>query len=253
MAETFTLSWAAVDLLREDLEVGGAVLPFVVPSVGSTMDERAAVRRDMYGDLDRVGLTAGGRPVPMVTAALRLLVHAPRTVIVMARLEDGQTVEARAVGDGERGYLVTARAGGLRFAPVVPGTLARVGVGLIPDEKPVAARSVTVPVQAGESGWEAAPQGSVDRADLRRLLEQPRTRGGLFTVSLRAGDRALPDSTLGWFDTRHGRFLMHTVSEPDGRRWVSYAPADNARLVQVLQRDLARAGEPVAPVPGLLG
>ena len=39
---------------------------------------------------------------------------------------------------------------------------------------------------------------------------------------------------LVWHDTDAGRYMIYQTTGSDGREWVSYAPADNARLAQQL-------------------
>ena len=50
MPEEFTLSFAAVDIVLEDLKLGIAPPPFKVPRAARTFDERAHVRGEVWDE-----------------------------------------------------------------------------------------------------------------------------------------------------------------------------------------------------------
>ena len=89
---------------------------------------------------------------------------------------------------------------------------------------------------AGVSGprSQSAGAGGPQVRMIERVFQEPKKRVGQFTAQTRGG--AFPP--LAWFDTPSGRWLMSSRAAADGQRWITYAPADNARLAQQLYAQL---------------
>ncbi|MFD2397705.1 ESX secretion-associated protein EspG [Prauserella oleivorans] len=43
---------------------------------------------------------------------------------------------------------------------------------------------------------------------------------------------------MAWFDTEDGRYFCTQRAADDGQKWLTYAPGDNARIVQQLYAQL---------------
>lgn len=69
------------------------------------------------------------------------------------------------------------------------------------------------------------------RESYARLAGQPRLRGGQLAANSRSELGARRRSpVLAWFDTATGRYLSLSRPGPDGREWVTVAPADAKTL-----------------------
>jgi hypothetical protein len=76
-----------------------------------------------------------------------------------------------------------------------------------------------------------------DRERHRAHLMTQRLRGRAGTAFIYRRDRHGREQQaplLIWHDTDAGRYMVYNTTGSDGRTWVSYAPADNARLGQQL-------------------
>ena len=244
MPYTFTLSPAAVDLLLAELGLGRAPVPFVVQHIGITGEERAAVRDAVLRDLDGRGLLRRGTVDDDVQIALATFVQGGIAVSAAARVGDEQLF-ARVASNGQFAVLVCQRDGMFTFEEVRPTNIIPAIVDLLPLTPAAAGQSVTVarPAKRQVQGDAYDPFAGVSgprthnpqlRA-VQRIFEKPRLAVGQFTPYVRDGnghERALP--SLAWFDTELGRYLLSTRDSSDGNRWLTYAPADNARLAQQL-------------------
>ncbi|WP_033292137.1 ESX secretion-associated protein EspG [Amycolatopsis jejuensis] len=244
MPYSFTLSPAAVDLLLAELGLGPAPVPFVVPHVGITGDERRAVRDAVLRDLDGRGLLRRGTLDDDVQLALATFARPFLAVSAAARVGDAPLF-ARVASNGQYAVLVRHVDGMFSFEEVRPTGIVPAIVDLLPLTPAAPGQSVTVarPAKRAVRGDAYDPFAGVSgprthnpqlRA-VQRIFEKPRMAVGEFTPYVRDGsgrEAALP--SLAWFDTEVGRYLLSTRDSGDGNRWLTYAPADNARLAQQL-------------------
>ncbi|WP_370932560.1 ESX secretion-associated protein EspG [Amycolatopsis sp. cg13] len=244
MPYTLTLSPAAVDLLLAELGLGRAPLPFVVPHIGITGEERAAVRDAVFRDLDSRGLLRRGTIDDDVEIALATFAKPGLAVSAAAKIGDEQLF-ARVASNGQFAVLVVQRDGMFSFEEVRPTGIVPAIVDLLPLTPAAAGQSVTVarpskqPVRGDAYDPFAGVSGprthNPQLRAVQRIFEKPRLAVGQFTPYVSDGnghERALP--SLAWFDTELGRYLLSTRDSSDGNRWLTYAPADNARLAQQL-------------------
>ncbi|MFI9006999.1 ESX secretion-associated protein EspG [Actinosynnema sp. NPDC053489] len=256
---SFALSFAAADVLWEDLELGSRPYPFEFPYLGQTLDERRGIRAAVHRDLESRGLARGGRVVPEVAEALTLLVRFDYSLNAVASL-DARDVErqllARGGAAGENAALAVMDDRQIKVDLLRAPALLRAIVDLVPPARPGPGQSVTVPVPTsappppprrdedfGNATFTQAmaPRSSVAtqvRA-LEAVFERPRLRAGQFGVTVRGRHgREQRAPQVGWFDNDQGRYLAQTRQGPDGRKWLTHAPADNARIAAQLAQEL---------------
>jgi hypothetical protein len=257
----FDLLVAAVDVLGERCGVDLHVLPFEIPHVGVTDAQRREVSAAVLRDLDQRGLARRGRLEPEVQDALMLLGRAPvSAALVGAARGDRPGIAARVASNGQQAVLAVSRGERLRISWLRPTGVVGAVMALVPAAPPVAGRSVTFPVDDGaetgqrrdtgrhheddaegsrsvlRSGRPSTANGYARERDMaRRLSERPRRRAGTVIVFRRdRHGRERRSDPVVWHDTDAGRYLIYVSVGSDGRRWVTYAPADHARLAQQL-------------------
>ena len=83
-----------------------------------------------------------------------------------------------------------------------------------------------------------APKAGYDKekhfAEL--MAQRPRRRAGMVTIFHRnRNGRELRDAPLVWHDTDIGRYMIYKTIELGGDEWITYAPANNSRIVRQLE------------------
>lgn len=253
MGHQFSLSLAAVDMLLEHQKLGRAPFPFQVPHIGTTYDQRAQVRGAVFRDLESRGLMQQGRLDADVEIAFETFVKAPIAVTAAAQLEDEKRLFARSASNGQFAVVAKLEGNLLKFDETRPTNFVSAIVDLLPLTPPAPGQSLTVAKPApkpkqrgGDGGYDpfanvAAPRAtatSQERA-IQRVFEKPKLRIGQFTAFARSGEGATPHfSPIAWFDTEDGRTFVTQRASDDGQQWVTYAPADNARIAQHLYGQL---------------
>jgi hypothetical protein len=247
---SFALSLAAVDILSESLRLGPSPFPFEVPHNAQSTTQRAGIREAVLTDLAQRGLAESGRVEPEVEESLATVYSSEIALTSVALFEDGRQLSARV--SSSNGSAVRAVLDGqlIHFDWVRPSALVQAVVELLPDERPALDQSITITSGTEKS---AKPEGAqfakmvrapktgraAQLAAARAILERPRTRIGQLGIILRGTRNPVPE--LGWFDTDAGRYLTQASTGDDGKSWVTYAPADNAKLSHLLQDQLTRA------------
>ncbi|MCR3720210.1 MULTISPECIES: ESX secretion-associated protein EspG [Prauserella salsuginis group] len=253
MAQTFSLSLVAVDILLEQYKLGRSPFPFEIPHMGTTHTQRNQVREAVFRDLETRGLARGGRLEPDAETALETFVRAPLIVALAGQLADEEEIYARSVSDGQFALLVRQDANMLTFTEVRPTNFVAELVDLLPLTKPAPGQSITVPVPAArksrqaEGGYDPfggvkAPRSSQTTSQERavaRLFEKKMERIGFITAFVPGdGGRPAKLDPVMWFDNEDGRHLGTQRAAEDGQKWATYAPADNARIVSQLYTQL---------------
>lgn len=244
MGVSFSLSLTAVDILLEHLKLGRAPLPFEVPHIGTTFEQRTQVREAVFRDLGGRGLMAYGSPGSEVERALRTFAIAPVAITAVARLDEGKPLFARAASDGEYAVETHQDANMLLFTEVRPTAIVASVVALLPSVPAAAGQSVTVAKPAPhrssrDEGYDPfvtvsrtrASSGSAQARMVERIFQKPKLRIGQFTAFVDGGPSLAPTV---WFDTPDGRYFVTSREAEDGQSWVTYAPADQARLTRHL-------------------
>jgi hypothetical protein len=249
VADGFEISLVAADILGERCGVDLHIPPFELPHAGYTDVERDRLAQGVMRDLEGRGLAYRGRLEPDVEDALVLLGRAPvsASMILATRTGRGQTV-ARIASNGRLAILAIRDSDALRVELVRPTGVIGALTGLVRDRQPIRGGAVTFPVDdtTADDGTPADDGGSLMRrarstrdayAQQRRQADAmaQRLRGRAGTVTIYARDRHGRErqvAMLVWHDTDAGRYMIYQTTGSDGREWVSYAPADNARLAQ---------------------
>ncbi|RSM83357.1 ESX secretion-associated protein EspG [Amycolatopsis sp. WAC 01375] len=250
MPHSFSLSLAAVDILLEYGRLGTAPAPFEVPHMGTTTDQRAMVREAVFRDLEGRGLMRGGRLDADVELALATFVNPQLAVWTVAQMDNDKQLFARATTNGQFAVVVRQDENLLVFEETRPTAIVASIVDLLPLTPAGPGQSVTIakPARApkrarNDDAYDPFAQVSGPRSHgsnpqqrhVERIFEKPMKRVGQFSVYIRGGQVFPP---LAWFDTEAGRFMMTSRQAADGQSWLTYAPADNARIAQQLYAQL---------------
>lgn len=252
MAQSFSLSLVAVDILLEQYKLGRPPFPFEIPHMGTTHTQRSQVREAVFRDLEARGLARGGRLEPDAETAFGAFARAPLVVTLAGQLDDDEEIYARAVSDGQVALLARQDANMLTFTEVRPTNFVAELVDLLPLTKPAPGQSITVPVPAARAsrpaggydpfGGVQAPRSSQTASQERavaRMFEKKMDRLGFITAFVPGdGGRPAKLEPVMWFDNEDGRHLGTQRAAEDGQKWATYAPADNARIVSQLYTQL---------------
>lgn len=257
MAEAFEITPVAADILGERCGVDLHIAPFELPHAGYTDTERRQITQGVLRDLEGRGLAYRGRLEPDVEDALVLLGRAPvsASMVLATRSGRGQAA-ARIASNGRQAVLAVQHDGVVRVDHVRPTGVIAALVRLVRDRQPIKGAAVTFPVDdittsqdagrrqdrggdaAGSLMHSARPASDAyaqQRHQAATMAQRLRGRAG--TVSVFARDRHGRErqvAMLVWHDTDAGRYMIYRTTGSDGREWVSYAPADNARLAHQL-------------------
>ncbi|MEJ2855323.1 MULTISPECIES: ESX secretion-associated protein EspG [unclassified Saccharothrix] len=256
---SFALSHAAADILWEDLKLGSRPYPFDFPYLGQTFDERRGIRNAVYGDLESRGLASRGRVSAEVEEALTLLVRFDYSLNAIASL-DPRNVErqllARSGAQGELAVVAVLDERQLKVETMRSSSLLRAVVDLVPPGRPGPGQSITVampssappprPRQDEDFGNATFTQAMAPRSTsgsqvraLEAVFERPRLRAGQFGVTVRGRHgREQRAPQIAWFDNDQGRYMSQTRQGQDGQKWLTHAPADNARIAGQLAQEL---------------
>src|SRR5262245_45726249 len=136
MPYSFTLSPAAVDLLLEQQGLGRPPVPFVVPHIGITGEERRRIREAVTRDLEGRGLVSRrGYLDDDLEQALTTFARGRLAVTSTAQLEGGQLF-ARVTSTGDHAVLAKHDDGMFVFEQVRPTGLVPAIVDLLPPGTP---------------------------------------------------------------------------------------------------------------------
>lgn len=257
MAYSFSLSLAAVDILLEYSGLAGTPFPFLIPHIGTTHEQRDQVRAAVFRDLESRDLMRTGRLDADVEDALRAFVDGQVVVTAVARLEEDRELFARACAAGNYGLVVRKNENLLVFTETRPTGVVPAIVDLLPLTPAAPGQSVTIAKPATSrqgAGSHAAPDSGYDpftsvqpprapaNTQLRaaeRLFEKPKLRIGQFTAFVRdAQGKQVQLTPFAWFDTEDGRYFATSREAADGQSWMTYVPADNARIAHQLHEQL---------------
>ncbi len=249
MVQSFSLSLAAVDILFEQLKLGHAPFPFEVPHLGTTHTERAQIREAVFRDLEGRGLMRRGRLDADAEAALVTFARGRVALTAAAKLDGGEKLFARSATDGQFAVLAKRDGNLIVFNMIRPEGLVPEIVNLIPSARPAPGQSVTLakpepkqtPRHASSDTYDPfadvsapASRSSVQERAVQRMFEKPTKRMGQFTAFTQGRREQRHLDPVVWFDTEDGRIFSTRRKAEDGQAWLTYAPADNARIIQQL-------------------
>jgi hypothetical protein len=256
MPTSFGLSFAAVDILSEGLQVNCRLYPFQIPSFGEFVEDRARIAEAIKNDLIKRGLSDHYNLAPEVVDAIRLLSDYQVAISVMGDVESGTQVFARGSATARRGMVVRQVDQIMQFELIRPESLARSIAALLPAIGAGPGQSVTItqpnqqrPTQDEEMSLRqqvAMPRGT-SPAQIRQaeeILRRKRLGSGHFTVSGRDRfGKTIQAPGLGWIDTAAGRYLVQS-HDVENATSGTYFPADNARMIHQLNELLQSVGSP---------
>ena len=217
-----------LDFLWESQGGGELPYPLELASHGETMDERARLRNETLGGLRDQGLLdRDGALDGRLASWFALLAGGQQSVDSVFVPGGGEPLRAMvAVAAGERAVLAEQRSDGVLLSDLHPAGLVSAVLDALPP---------------GVRGTEQSFTVTAEQEARITLLSEPRLRGGQFGVNHRdpvGGRRRAP--VLAWFDLESGRYLMYRKPAPDGREWLTVAPADPPTLRQRLTELLTR-------------
>jgi ESX secretion-associated protein EspG len=247
MADSYTLSLAAVDILAQTLGVNLRMFPLEIPSVGQYETDRRRIATAVFVDLVKRGLVRRGELDQDLTRALRALSDFQIAVAVMGTPEEGKQLFARASANADTGVLAVQEGQQLTLRLIRPTAVAMTMVGLLPKAEAGPGQSVTLAKPAPVGGRRDDEDGyspmrrAQERVDpamriAEGYLTRPRTGSGFFSVTGRdRNGKEIQAGGVGWFDTDAGRYLSLTrPPSDDGQIYGTFSPADSARLTQQL-------------------
>ncbi|HEV2780724.1 MAG TPA: ESX secretion-associated protein EspG [Actinophytocola sp.] len=258
------LSLAAVDILWEDLKLGGIPFPLEVRAHGDTAEERGRIRAAVYAQLERRGLASSGRPTAELEDTLTLLA-APKIsidLVALCEMTDETPLRAVVAARGKRAVLAVQRELAISLSEVRETAIVGSIVDLLPPNRSGPGQSVTLPAsmlgarsvvsvgrhrRADSAGplLHTATRESDLAGELRfvdSVTERPTFAAGSIGIVLRderGKVQRLPG--IGFFDTDLGRYATSVMRGADGEDWTTLSPADNARLAHRLAETLVTA------------
>jgi hypothetical protein len=209
----FTLSLAAVDILREQLGLESSTYPFEIPYNGVTYEERSFIRAAVLDDLEQRGLSHRGALVQEVESALRTMAKSDVSLALVCVAGDE---EVRVLVAGSASRAIRLRQNGQLLEIDQADGVVRGMVDLLPDEKAGPGQSVTF-----------TPGEPCDQASA--FLSRPRHRFGQLSLSTGTGARKTWPMELTWFDTDAGRYISYARDN-----WITYTPATRTRIANML-------------------
>ena len=248
------LSHVEFDIVWEQLGLGERPYPITVPSFGETMDDRAALRSQVWDSLAEKGLHDGREPHPRLEDLLTLLVR--NRVTIDGQLSVRPHIRVLAAARGEHGLLAVQTEQEVRLRPVRATSLVTAVVALLPDEKPGPGGSVSLPGTVFSEATEAYASGGYlgfettlrragiagrDLRGLTTLVESGRHGGGqLAANSVDRVGRRTRTPVLNWFDTDAGRYLVYAERRRDREEWLICTPGDSDRIARRLTEMVGR-------------
>jgi len=215
--------------------------PLLVPSVGATGEDRAAVREAVYRNLAERGLYTGGRVDPDLAARLETLAAADLFVECEA-LPDfaGDTgVRAVAAAAGRQAVLAVQPGRTIGLTAIRDTGVWAAIVALLPPAEPGPGHGASLPVSVlgskiADPVFDPAPAGSPAYArqlqEVLAIQARPVLGAGQFSVRVRQGARVRRVGGVSWFRTDAGAYFGAIAPGRGGEDWASVAPADPRRL-----------------------
>lgn len=248
MPASFSMSMAQLDVVLEKLGIGRFVPPFEIPTVGTTLTERARHCDEMWTELAERGLARGGELLRDPDEMLRLWA-APEVLVTLEAHEVEQDAEYLYRGGWDRrlGVVSQQRGFDILFEPVYPEQVVAVLLDNLPRLQPFPGRVMTSstlpPSRRPDDPFDEDPD-NLRLGEAARFFEHPLARLGTFSVTLR-DDRGKPQQkSVQWFDSVQGRFMLTTDRFPDGEIRRTFTPTNGSHLARWIHNlvEAARVG-----------
>src|SRR2546429_453265 len=152
MADSFSLSLAAVDVVAQTLGGNVRLFPLEIPSFGQYEDDRVRIARAVFTDLAKRGLVRHGDLDPDLVRALRALSDFQIAVAVMGSPEKEKPLFARGSANADTGVLAVQEGQQLKLRLIRPTAVAVTMVELLPKVDAGPGQSVTLAKPAPVGG-----------------------------------------------------------------------------------------------------
>ncbi len=242
------MSMAQLDVVLEKLGIGRFVLPFEIPTVGTTNTERERHCAEIWAELGECGLARNGELLRDPQETLRLWA-APDVLVTLEAHEIEQDAEYLYRGGWDRrsGVVSQQRGFDILFEPVFPDQVVAVLLDNLPPLQPFPGRvtmsSTLPPSRRPDDPFDEDPD-NLRLGEAARFFEHPLTRLGTIAVTLR-DDRGKPQQkNVQWFDSVQGRFMLTTDRFPDGEIRRTFTPTNGSHLARWIHNlvEAARVG-----------
>nr|WP_042183709.1 ESX secretion-associated protein EspG [Kibdelosporangium sp. MJ126-NF4]CEL15765.1 hypothetical protein [Kibdelosporangium sp. MJ126-NF4]CTQ93691.1 hypothetical protein [Kibdelosporangium sp. MJ126-NF4] len=240
---SLVLSAQEFDVIWESERLPDRHVALDVPSPGKTHAERAELVRKTWRALESRGLAQSGRAVPELVDNLEILAHPHVSVDVWVWA--GREVKAFAAVAGRQAQLAVVDEGQVWLIPARDSALAESAVSVAGELIAGRGRSVSLPndvVTAADdashadtkkfvTALESQGVGLSEAQTLASMLTGITTRGQFGAERHQRGKRIVrAERVVAFHDTPDGRYVDLVKPSPDGRPWLTVAPADNQRL-----------------------
>ncbi|MEU4250608.1 ESX secretion-associated protein EspG [Amycolatopsis sp. NPDC026612] len=227
------VSASAFDVLWTDLGHDRPPEPLSVRSVGATDEERAEVRKAVYGNLAERGLHDGSRLEPALATRLDLLAHADVFVACEALADMTAPTPFRAVtaARGHRAVLATQPEQTIGLDSIREGELCTAIVDVLPELSAGPGYGISLPASTLADPDAASRTAAAQLQEVLAIQARPVYAAGQFGVSRRSpSGRVTRIGGLTWFDTDVGAYCATKTAGRGGQDWVTVSPVNSARL-----------------------
>ncbi|MEV6908845.1 ESX secretion-associated protein EspG [Amycolatopsis sp. NPDC051071] len=244
MPASFSMSMAQLDVVLEELGLGRFVLPFEIPTAGTTITERERHREEIWTGLADHGFARGRELLRDYEETLRLWATADFVVTLEAHeVEQNAEYLYRGVWDRRSGVVSQQRGFDILFEAVYPEQVVTALLDNLPSLQPFPGRVMTSstlpPAKRPDDPFNEDP-GNLRLGAAGRFFEHPLARLGTIGITLR-DDRGKPQQkSIQWFDSVQGRFMLATDHFPDGEIRRTFTPTNGSHLARWIH-DLVEA------------
>jgi hypothetical protein len=247
LPSTVVLSVLEFDVLWEAQRFPRRHVVLDVPSPGLTTRDRALLVTQAWASLAERGLADGGRPEPELADRLALLAHPQRAVDAWVWTD--REIRGLAACAGREALFAVVDRDEVWLIPARDSSFVEAAVSMAGECPAGYGRSVSLPQDTLRAADEDA--GGDPKALVAELIDRDVPLGeaqllsGMFggiTTRGQFGAQRLGGGTGGgqrsrranrvvaFHDTPSGRYMYLTRPSPDGQRWATVTPVDNARL-----------------------
>ncbi|MFI7117899.1 ESX secretion-associated protein EspG [Amycolatopsis sp. NPDC049868] len=236
MPASFSMSMAQLDVVLEELGLGRFVLPFEIPTVGTTITERERHCEEIWAGLADRGFARGRELLRDYEQTLRLWATGDFVVTMEAHeVEQDAEYLYRGAWNSRLGVVSQQRGFDILFEPVFPEQVVATLLGYLPSLQPFPGRVTTSstlpPAKRPDDPFDEDPN-NLRLGAAARFFEHPLARLGTVSVTLR-DDRGKPQQkSVQWFDSLQGRFMLTTDRFPDGEVRRTFTPTSGSHLAR---------------------
>ncbi|WP_414943163.1 ESX secretion-associated protein EspG [Amycolatopsis sp. cmx-11-32] len=244
MPASFSMSMTQLDVVLEELGLGRFVVPFEIPTVGTTITERERHCEEVWTDLADRGFARGRELLRDYEETLRLWATGDFVVTLEAHeVEQNAEYLYRGCWNRHLGVISQQRGFDILFEPVYPEQVVAALLGNLPSLQPFPGRVMTSntlpPSKRPDDPFDKDP-ANLRLGAASQFFEHPLARLGTVSITLR-DDRGKPQQkSVQWFDSVQGRFMLTTDRFPDGEVRRTFTPTNGSHLARWIH-DLVEA------------